>query len=105
MTRLLAILLLFCCIVARGQESAYSTEVDYTVPCTNCPYIETNYVETNYVFAYGHQLCVQTDVVYWPFLSGWTNSFPGYQVSACFRLLSTSNYMWQVQASANLQAP
>ena len=82
-----------------GLESGYSVEVSLTLPnCINCPDIETNFV-----YDYGRQLCVQTDLVYWPVFVKWTNSLPGYP-TAFFRLISTSNNLWQAQVSHDLRS-
>ena len=78
----------------KGLESRYSSEISYTVPCTNCPTMETNII-----YAGVYQLCVPTDVVFWPQFVKWTNYLPGWPPPTYFRLLLLSNNIWRYQAS------
>jgi hypothetical protein len=80
-----------------GTESRYSSEISYTVPCTNCIGIDTNIV---YVGVY--QLCVQTDIVFWPQFVKWTNYLPGWLPPTYFRTVPVSNHVWRYQAGHDL---
>jgi hypothetical protein len=84
-----------------GINSGFSSEISYTAPCPNCP--PPPIIDTNYITAGIYQLCVQTDVVFWPQFVKWTNSLPGWPAPTYFRLLLISNNTWQYQAAHNFK--